>query len=88
MFELVDNAFDQFDGHLGGDHLEVRLEATKDKVVVEDTGGRGMGIQELRQWLHWGEIDARADGGGIREYGQGGKASTGYIGKAWSVQSK
>ncbi len=83
--ELVDNAFDKFNGFHGGRELKIRIEVSKDKVVVENIGGRGMGLKELESWLIWGRSDTSA---GIGEYGQGGKAAMGYIGNAWRVQCK
>jgi hypothetical protein len=85
LLELVDNAFDGFDGINGGNFLDINIVITKNSIIVENTGGKGMGPDELNQWLDWGgnqKIDA------IGEYGQGGKAAMGYMGKAWIVQTK
>ena len=35
LLELVDNAFDEFDGFHGGTHLEVTIKITKDSIIVE-----------------------------------------------------
>jgi len=85
LSELVDNAFDEFDGAQGGNCLTVNLEVRRNKIVVENIGGKGMGPDELQKWLSWGE-PSQIDG--IREYGQGGKAAMGYLGKAWVVITK
>ena len=85
LLELVDNAFDKFDGFHGGRTLRVHVEASRSKIVVENIGGRGMGFQDLENWLLWGQSDTEA---GIGEYGQGGKAAMGYLGNAWQVQTK
>jgi hypothetical protein len=85
LLELVDNAFDEFDGFYGGSHLDVDIVITKHSITVENLGGKGMGQNELRKWLNWGgayKTDA------IGEYGQGGKAAMGYIGSSWVVQTK
>ncbi len=85
LLELVDNAFDEFDGVHGGKHLDINIVITGHSITVENIGGKGMGIKELRNWLNWGEphkIDA------IGEYGQGGKAAMGYLGSSWVVQTK
>jgi hypothetical protein len=85
LLELVDNAFDGFDGFNGGNFLDINIIITKNSIIVENTGGKGMGPNELNEWLDWGgshKTDA------IGEYGQGGKAAMGYIGKAWIVQTK
>lgn len=85
LLELVDNAFDEFDGCHGGTRLEVSIQIRKDKIVVENLGGKGMGPQELNDWLNWGEPKKTE---GIGEYGQGGKAAMGYLGNAWIVHTK
>ncbi|MBI4298333.1 MAG: ATP-binding protein [Chloroflexi bacterium] len=85
VFELVDNAVDEFDGKQGGDHLYIDIEIKKDEIVVENRGGLGMGPQELQDWLAWGKSN-KADH--IGEYGQGGKGAMGYIGDAWIVKTK
>jgi hypothetical protein len=85
LLELVDNAFDGFDGINGGNFLEINIVITKNSIMVENIGGKGMGPNELNEWLDWGgshKTDA------IGEYGQGGKAAMGYLGKAWIVQTK
>ena len=86
--ELIDNAFDKFDGRVGGEVLEVKVDTGKRSVVVENRGGRGMGIEELDLWLNWGESDTGESADGIGEFGQGGKAALGFIGNAWTVRSK
>lgn len=56
LLELVDNAFDEFDGFHGGTHLEVTVKMTKDSIIVENLGGKGMGPKELDDWLNWGKL--------------------------------
>jgi len=85
IFELVDNAVDEFDGYHVGDHLTVKVELGKDRIVVENEGGRGMGPAEFARWAHWGESD-KPDA--IGEYGQGGKGALGYLGQAWVIRFK
>jgi hypothetical protein len=85
LHELVDNTFDEFDGIHGGTHLKVSIEIRKNTIVIENLGGKGMGAQELKDWLEWGGTRKT---GGIREYGQGGKAAMGYLGTAWTVHTK
>ena len=86
LFELVDNAFDGYVEYYKRHDLEIRVDVTKDFVAVTNKGGKGMGEEELQQWLHWGQSIGPTDG--IHEYGQGGKAAMGYIGNAWQVESK
>ncbi len=85
LLELVDNAFDEFDGFHGGMHLEVTIKITKDSIIVENLGGKGMGAKELDDWLNWGKA-IKTDA--IGEWGQGGKAAMGYLGRAWIVHTK
>jgi hypothetical protein len=85
LLELVDNAFDEFDGSHGGTHLNVTTKMTKASVIVENVGGKGMSPKELNDWLNWGEPKKTE---GIGEYGQGGKAAMGYLGNAWIVHTK
>jgi hypothetical protein len=85
VLELVDNAFDEFDGIHGGTRLNVVITIRKNAIVVENLGGKGMAAEELDNWLEWGGIH-KVDA--IGEYGQGGKAAMGYLGKAWIVRVK
>jgi hypothetical protein len=85
LLELVDNAFDEFDGIHGGEHLQIDIVVTKDVIIVENTGGKGMGSNQLNDWLNWG---ATLKKDSIGEYGQGGKAAMGYLGSAWVVRAK
>ena len=85
LLELVDNAFDEFDGAHGGTHLNIDIVVTGKSITVENLGGRGMGVNELNNWLNWGEAH-KTDA--IGEYGQGGKAAMGYLGSSWTVQAK
>jgi len=85
ILELVDNAFDEFDGFHGGNHLDIDIFITKNSITVENLGGKGMGKNELSDWLNWGDPHKKNV---IGEFGQGGKAAMGYIGSSWIVQTK
>lgn len=85
LLELVDNAFDEFDGFHGGNHLEVDIWITKNSITIVNSGGKGMGPVELQTWLEWGDTHKTNV---IGEYGQGGKAAMGYLGNSWVVQCK
>jgi len=85
LLELVDNAFDEFDGIHGGKNLSVDIVITKHSITVGNIGGKGMGVRELSNWLNWGE-PTKTDA--IGEYGQGGKAAMGYLGSSWVVRAK
>ncbi|MFH1031231.1 MAG: hypothetical protein V1767_01470 [Chloroflexota bacterium] len=85
ILELVDNAFDEFDGVHGGQHLDVNVTVTDTFIRVENVGGKGMGVAGLKNWLSWGEANKE---NAIGEYGQGGKAAMGFLGSSWEVRTK
>jgi hypothetical protein len=85
ILELIDNAFDEFDGVCGGKHLNIDIDINKDTIIVENSGGKGMGVNELDEWLEWGNAHKTDK---IGEYGLGGKAAMGYLGTAWTVRVK
>lgn len=74
--ELVDNAID----FRLGQKLTVNIVADErqDLVIVESDGGRGMGAQEIGEWLNWGEGEQH-DVTHIGMYHQGGKAACGFL---------
>lgn len=46
-------------------------------------GGRGMGVEELVEFLRWGKAPTAV---GLNRYGQGGKAAIGYLGNGMRVR--
>ena len=50
---------------------------------VTSKGGRGMGAEELGEFLRWGKAP---DTDGLNRYGQGGKAAIGYLGQGMRIR--
>lgn len=46
-------------------------------------GGRGMGVEELGEFLRWGKAPTSV---GLNRYGQGGKAAIGYLGNGMRIR--
>ncbi len=44
VLELLDNAFDEFDGIHGGNHLDINVLITKRSITIENIGGKGRAI--------------------------------------------
>ncbi len=84
VMELVDNAIDS---RLKGSSLEVLLQVHPTFVVVESRGGEGMGPTELeRNYLRWGGSPKRGSRL-LGQYGQGGKAAIGHLGRSFTVEA-
>src|SRR5437879_2755722 len=82
--ELVDNAIDS---RLAGTPLEVFLQVHPSYFVIETRGGEGMGPAELeRNYLRWGGSPKRGRKL-LGQYGQGGKAAIGHLGRSFAVES-
>lgn len=86
IFEIVDNSVDAAD--LEGRKLRIEIEWTADRIVVTDRGGRGMGLESLRQFFRWGESDKESAEGALGRFGQGGKAAMGYLGRSFTITAK
>ena len=84
VMELVDNAIDS---RLKGSQLEVLLQVHPSYFVIETRGGEGMGPAELeRNYLRWGGSPKRGRKL-LGQYGQGGKAAIGHLGKSFTVEA-
>jgi hypothetical protein len=83
--ELVDNAIDYRWGQ------ELRVDITHDKgrdrVIVESDGGRGMGAEDIRVWLNWGEGEQHTPEH-IGRWHQGGKAACGFLARHLKLWAK
>src|SRR5688500_14078007 len=86
IFEIVDNSVDAAD--LEGRKLRIEIEWTGDRIVVTDRGGRGMGLETLRQFIRWGESDKASAEGARGRFGQGGKAAVGDLGRSFTITTK
>jgi hypothetical protein len=84
LMELVDNALDS---RLPGQPLKVDLAFHGVAVTVMSEGGEGMGPKDLeRRYLRWGKSVKRGKEL-LGQYGQGGKAAIGHLGRRFSVES-
>jgi hypothetical protein len=84
VMELVDNAIDS---RLKGSQLEVLLQVHASFFVIETRGGEGMGPAELeRNYLRWGGSSKRGRKL-LGQYGQGGKAAIGHLGRGFTVEA-
>src|SRR6202162_2120755 len=82
--ELVDNAIDS---RLKDSQLEVLLQVHPSYFVIETRGGEGMGPAELeRNYLRWGGSPKRGRKL-LGQYGQGGKAAIGHLGRSFTVEA-
>jgi len=78
--EIVDNAIDQSQGQ----RVHIELVITSEKIVVENRGGRGMGLCDLAEFVSWGLPKPRAEDD-FGKYSQGGKAAMSYLGDSYKL---
>src|SRR5579859_2952862 len=84
VMELVDNAVDS---RLPKSPLAVEITVHPQSLVVSASGGEGMGIREIeRNYLRWGGSPKRGRQL-LGQYGQGGKAAIGHLGKRFTVEA-
>ena len=84
VMELIDNAVDS---RLPKTQLEVEITVHPQSLVVTAAGGEGMGVREIeRNYLRWGGSPKRGRQL-LGQYGQGGKAAIGHLGKRFTVEA-
>jgi hypothetical protein len=84
VMELVDNAVDS---RIPKSPLSVEIAVHPQSLVVTAIGGEGMGIREIeRNYLRWGGSPKRGRQL-LGQYGQGGKAAIGHLGKRFTVEA-
>lgn len=84
VMELVDNAVDS---RLPKTPLKVEITVHPQSLVVSAAGGEGMGIREIeRNYLRWGGSPKRGRQL-LGQYGQGGKAAIGHLGRRFTVEA-
>lgn len=84
VMELIDNAIDS---RLPKAPLKVEITVHPQSLVVTATGGEGMGIREIeRNYLRWGGSPKRGRQL-LGQYGQGGKAAIGHLGRRFAVEA-
>jgi hypothetical protein len=84
VMELIDNAVDS---RLAGAPLTVDITVHPASVLLYAEGGEGMGLRELeRNYLRWGGSPKRGRHL-LGQYGQGGKAAIGHLGRRFTVEA-
>lgn len=84
VMELIDNAVDS---RLPKAPLKIEIAVHPQSLVVTATGGEGMGIREIeRNYLRWGGSPKRGRQL-LGQYGQGGKAAIGHLGRRFAVEA-
>jgi len=84
VMELIDNAVDS---RIPKSPLTVEITVHPQSLVVTAAGGEGMGIREIeRNYLRWGGSPKRGRQL-LGQYGQGGKAAIGHLGKRFTVEA-
>jgi len=82
--ELVDNAVDS---RLAKSPLTVEVAVHPQSLVITAIGGEGMGTREIeRNYLRWGGSPKRGRQL-LGQYGQGGKAAIGHLGRRFTIES-
>jgi hypothetical protein len=84
VMELIDNAVDS---RLPGAPLTIDITVHPASLIVFAEGGEGMGLRELeRNYLRWGGSPKRGRHL-LGQYGQGGKAAIGHLGRRFTVEA-
>ncbi len=84
VMELIDNAVDS---RLLKSSLKVEIAVHPQSLVVTAVGGEGMGTREIeRNYLRWGGSPKRGRQL-LGQYGQGGKAAIGHLGRRFTVEA-
>lgn len=84
LLELIDNAVDSRRPSLP---LRVELTLRPHSIQATSIGGHGMGPKEIeRNYLRWGASPKRGRNL-LGQYGQGGKAAIGHLGRSFTVEA-
>jgi len=81
ILELIDNAVDD---RQKGVPLQIEIFLGPKLVEIVNSRGIGMGLNELKSFLKWGQSSKQ---GKLGRYGQGGKAALGYLGRSWTLKT-
>ena len=76
ILELVDNSVSN---RMDGMPLKVNILVNRSSITIMDSGGKGMDIKSLKEFLEWGKLKPR-EAQDIGAYSQGGKSAMGYLG--------
>lgn len=93
LLEIIDNSVSQ---RQPGRRLRINIDLVKKtghslgknqyKLAIKDSGGRGMDFQDLEFFFNWGG-QRRRESHDIGEFGQGGKAAVGFLGRACKIKT-
>lgn len=93
LLEIIDNSVSQ---RWQGRPLRINIDLVKKtghfwdknqyKLVIKDSGGRGMDLQDLKFFFNWGG-ERKRESHDIGEFGQGGKAAIGFLGSACEIKT-
>lgn len=79
LMDLVDNGVDN---RIMGQLLSIYVRVNRDYITVRNTGGEGLDLEGFQNYLRWGISTKR---GQIGQYGVGGKAAMGFLGKSIEI---
>lgn len=82
LMDLVDNAVDN---RIEGQTLSVFVRVTKDFITVINEGGEGLNLDGFQNFLRWGISGKSVHQ--IGQYGVGGKAAMGFLGKSLEIRA-
>ncbi|MDO8619034.1 MAG: ATP-binding protein [Candidatus Daviesbacteria bacterium] len=83
LMDLVDNAVDN---RIAGEPLRVYIRTNlKDQIIIRNEGGAGLDLEGFQGFLRWGISSKGKDD--IGQYGVGGKAAMGFLGKSIEVSA-
>ncbi len=82
LLELIDNAVDD---RVGGTKLVVTINFDENSLNIQNEHGKGMTPENLKDFFAWGVSKKDSQ---IGRYGQGGKASIGYLAKSFAIETK
>lgn len=80
FLELIDNAIDNREEKKS---LAVRIRVSKNELSVFNQGGKGLDFTGLKNFFSWGHSEKTV--GQIGQFGVGGKAAMGYLGRSMEV---
>jgi len=80
MQELVDNALN----YRGADVVDIRIEVLSDRIIIENSGGRGMGVQDIVNFVSWGGGECHQSDE-FSFYHQGGKSAICFFGDSYKL---
>src|SRR3989344_5389362 len=81
LLDLVDNAVDN---RIENEQLTINVRVSKNEISIQNRGGSGLDLEGLQNFLYWGHSDKSIHQ--IGQYGVGGKAAMGFLGRDVEVR--